>query len=253
MRILLLANNWVGWQVATLLKEQGEDVVGLVLHPLQKRKYGAEIIETVGIPAGQIFDGSHLRQPDVMDAIKNLKADIGLSIFFGYILTSDFLRIFPAGVVNLHPSYLPFNKGASPNIWSIVEGTPAGVTLHYIDEGVDTGNIIAQNLVPVAATDTGETLYRKLELACIDLFQKTWNLVADGKAQGFRQVSKTGTFHRVRDVETIDEIQLERTYTGRELLNILRARTFPPYPGAYFWEADRKVFLQLRLYYEDER
>jgi len=252
MRILLLANNWVGWKIAAWLKERGDEIVGLVLHPPSKRKYGDEIVETVGILPDYVFDGSRLRQPETVDAIKHLKADIGLSVFFGYILHSDFLRIFPAGVVNLHPSYLPYNKGAFPNVWSIVEGTPAGVTLHYIDDGVDTGKIIAQNLVPVKATDTGETLHRRLELACVELFKETWPLIVRGQVQSSVQLSGAGTLHKVRDVEKLDEIQLDRSYTARELLNILRARTFPPYPGAYFRDEGRKIYLRLQLVYEDE-
>jgi methionyl-tRNA formyltransferase len=248
----LLANNWVGWQVAAWLKERGDEIVGLVLHPPFKRKYGDEIVETVGILPDYVFDGSRLRQPETVDAIEHLKVDIGLSVFFGHILRSDFLHIFPAGVVNIHPSYLPYNKGAFPNVWSIVEGTPAGVTLHYIDDGVDTGNIIAQKLVPVIATDTGETLHRRLELACVELFKETWPLIACGQVRSSVQVSGVGTYHKVRDVEKLDEIQLERSYTARELLSILRARTFPPYPGAYFIDEGRKVYLRLQLFYEDE-
>jgi methionyl-tRNA formyltransferase len=70
--------------------------------------------------------------------------------------------------------------------------------------------------------------------------------------QRFPQSSGTGTFHHSRDVETIDEIQLDRNYTARELINILRARTFPPHPGAYFLDGGRKVYLRLQLLYEDE-
>ena len=107
MRILLFANNWVGWQVARWLKERGDNLVGLVIHPPHKRQYGEEILKSVGLPENRIFDGSQLRQADTFQAIKNLQADIGLSIFFGYILLTDFFQLFPAGVVNLHPSYLP--------------------------------------------------------------------------------------------------------------------------------------------------
>ena len=253
MRILLLANNWVGWKIAAWLRERGDEIVGLVLHPLSRRKYGDEIVETVGILSDYVFDGSRLRQPETVAAIEHLKADIGLSVFFGHILRSDFLHIFPGGVVNIHPSYLPYNKGAFSNVWSLVEGTPAGVTLHYIDDGVDTGNIIAQKLVPVIATDTGATLHRRLELACVELFKETWPLIACGQqVQSSVQVPGAGTYHKVRDVEKLDEIQLERSYTARELLNILRARTFPPYPGAYFRDEGRKVYLQLQLFYEDQ-
>jgi methionyl-tRNA formyltransferase len=252
MRILLFANNWVGWQVTRWLHERGDELVGLVVHPAHKRRYSNEIVESAGLPVNCVFDGTHLREPNVVEAVKALRADIGISIFFGYILRADFLDLFPAGVINLHPSYLPYNAGAYPNVWSIVEGTPAGVTLHYIDAGVDTGDIIAQRQVPVEPVDTGETLYRKLEKACVELFQETWPLIVKGQAGRFSQAQRAGTCHHTRDIEQIDDIGLDRSYLARELINILRARTFPPYMGAYFRDGERKVYLRLQLMYDED-
>ncbi len=147
---------------------------------------------------------------------------------------------------------MPFNRGAHPNVWSIVEDTPAGVTLHYIDEGVDTGDTIAQRRVPIEPIDTGETLYRKLEKACVGLFKEVWPLIRCGKAERIPQRQTGGTFHRIRDTERIDQIDLDSPYTARELINIIRARTFAPYPGAYFCHEGRKAYMRLQLFYEDE-
>src|SRR5205823_2904000 len=157
-----------------------------------------------------------------------------LSVLFDYILSGKFLALFPRGCLNLHPALLPYNRGEYPNVWSIVEGTPSGVTLHYIDEGIDTGDIIAQKAVPVDPVDTGETLYRKLEQASVVLFKETWPHVCAGRAPRIPQILTTGTQHKRRDVETIDEIDLNRSYIAGDLINILRSRTFPPYRGAYF-------------------
>jgi methionyl-tRNA formyltransferase len=252
MRILFLGNNWVSWQVIHWLREQKEQIVGLVIHPSHKRKYGDEIIRSAQVSPAHIFDGSQLRQPDMLQAIKALRPDIGLSVLFGYILRPEILDLFPAGVVNLHPAYLPYNRGAYPNVWSIVERTPAGVTLHYIDAGVDTGDIIAQRQLPIEPVDTGEILYRKLERVCVDLFKETWPLIRSGRVPRIPQDRREGTYHHTRDVEHIDPIDLDRTYTARELIDIIRARTFPPYPGAHFIHQGRKVYLRLQLLYEEQ-
>jgi methionyl-tRNA formyltransferase len=252
MRILYLGNNWVGWQVLKWLKEQGEEIAGLVIHPPRKQKYAKEILRAAGLPAAKVFDGSRLAQPEVMAAIRKLAPDIGLSVLFDYILKPEFLSIFPQGVVNLHPAYLPYNRGQYPNVWSIIENTPAGVTLHYIDKGTDTGDIIARKEVAVEPVDTGETLYRKLERASVALFRETWPLVRSGKATRAPQGSEPGTCHRTKDVEAIDEIHLDETYVARDLINVLRARTFPPYPGAYFMHQGRRIYLRLQLLYEEQ-
>jgi methionyl-tRNA formyltransferase len=252
MRILLFANNWVGWQVARWLKDQGEEIVGLVLHPPHKRRFGGKIVESVCLPEACVFDGSRLRHPDILQAIRQFQPDIGLSILFDYILRADLIRLFPAGVINLHPAYLPYNRGQYPNVWSIIEGTQAGVTLHYVDEGIDTGDILGRKQVPVEPVDTGETLYRKLERASVELFKETWPFIRTGQAHLIPQEKKDGTYHRTRDVERIDHVDLNRMYTGRELIDIIRARTFPPYPGAYLIQQGRKVYLRLQLLYEEQ-
>jgi len=253
MRILFLGNNWIGWQVVKWLKEQNEEIVGLVIHPTEKQKYRDEIIESSKVKEGNIFYSSQLSQLDTQDAIKSLEPDIGLSILFGYILKPNFINLFPSGVINLHPAYLPFNRGAYPNVWSIVEGTPAGVTLHYIDAKIDTGDIIAQRRVQIESVDTGKTLNHKLENASVELFKETWLTISSGQTTRIPQREDDGTYHSTQDVRLIDCIDLDREYTAKELFDIIRARTYPPYAGAYFIDVEgRKVYLRLELFYENQ-
>ena len=254
MKILYLANNKLGWKIGQWLKNNTEDeIVGLVLHSESKRKYGAEILNTFNLSDDVIFDGSKLREDETRQAISQLRADIALSIFFGYILKPNFIALFPEGVINLHPSYLPYNRGSYPNVWSIIEETPAGATLHYIDAGIDTGSIIAQKQVEVEPIDTGGTLYSKLEQASYDVFIESWAAIRKEKNPRIKQPLKEGTSHRIKDVQSIDPINLDATYTARQLLNILRARTFPPHRGAYFIAEDgRRVNIRVELEYDDE-
>ncbi len=251
MRIVFLGNNWVGLQVLRWLKSRGEEVVGLVAHPAAKQKCGPEIIAAAGLEPEAVFFGPQLRDPVCLERIKALRPDAGVSAYFGYILKPEFLELFPRGVVNLHPALLPFNRGHYPNVWSILEGTPAGATLHCVDAGVDTGDILAQRELAVEPVDTGKTLYHKLEQLCLELFQEAWPDYKAGKLARRPQPANAGTEHRSRDIEEIDAIDLDRAYPARRLINLLRARTFPPYRGAYFVENGRKVYLKLDLAYED--
>jgi methionyl-tRNA formyltransferase len=251
MRVVYFGNNWVGWQMLTVLREQGAEVVGLVVHPPERAKYRDELIECAGLDAERIFDASKLSQPAIRDGLRALNADIGICGCFGYILRGNVFDMFPLGCLNSHISLLPHNRGAYPNVWSIVERTPAGVTLHYIDDGVDTGDVVAQLEVTVEPIDTGATLYRKLERAAVELFERTWPAIRDRRIERRRQDETGATCHRMADVGRIDEIGLDRCYTGRELINILRARTFPPYRGAFFLDQGRRVYLRLELEYGD--
>jgi methionyl-tRNA formyltransferase len=248
---MYFGNNWTGWQILRWLQEQHEEIVGIAIHPENRRKYGKEMMDVAHVDTSCIFDGSKLQQPEIVEAIKSLRPDIGISVFFGYILRPDILSIMPRGCINVHPAFLPYNRGSHPNVWSIMEGTPAGATIHYVDDGIDTGDIIKQQEVPVEPTDTGQTLYRKLERACVELFIETWPSIRSGHELRMSQQLEDGTFHRAREIEAIDSIDLDRAYTGRELINIVRARTFPPYSGAYFEHEGRKVFLTLQLREEE--
>ena len=252
MRILFLGNNWVGWQVVEWLRGQGEEIVGLAVHPEGRSRYREEIRHASGVAQDCMIDGSKLAHPDAAKSVAALQPEIAISVLFGYILRPQFISLFPRGVINLHPAFLPYNRGANPNVWSIVDGTPAGATLHYIDAGVDTGDIIARQLVSVEPIDTGETLYRKLERACVELFKESWALIRSGRLPRVKQDVVNGSTHRMKDLSSIDQIDLERTYTARELINIIRARTFTPYPGVYFLHEGRKVHLRLQLHYADE-
>ncbi len=125
-------------------------------------------------------------------------------ISYGYrwILRKEILDLFPKRAINMHISYLPYNRGADPNFWSFIEGTPKGVSIHYLDEGVDTGDIIVQKEVSFDSLDT-ETLassYQKLQVEIQNLFFQHWVLIKSQKCDRTPQVG-TGTTHRVKDKE----------------------------------------------------
>ena len=247
MKYIYLSNGQVGLEILRWLVGHSQPPVGLVVHPAENGKHRDEIIETAGLNPEYIFDGSTLRMPETLAAIQALRPDLGLSVLFDYILKEAFLELFPLGCLNLHPALLPYNRGQYPNVWSIIEDTPSGVTLHYIDRGIDTGDVVAQKEVPVEPTDTGESLYQRLEQACIQLFCEVWPMVIGHNVKRIPQIREAGTYHKTRDVDAIDKIDLDRRYTARQLINILRARTFPPYRGAYFIHKSQRIYLRLDL------
>ena len=141
----------------------------------------------------------------------------GVSVKFRHILRTRHLAPFDQ-VVNLHNGFLPWNRGAHPNVWPIVDGSPAGVTLHQMDEGIDTGPILAQDWIPTDAHDTAETLYRRLDDAAFRLFTDHWAYLGMLPVHPQRP---GGSVHRVEDLGTINDPTNEahvraRTFTGYE-------------------------------------
>lgn len=125
-----------------------------------------------------------------------------ISYNYRHIITKDVLERFPHSAVNLHISYLPWNRGADPNFWSFVDDTPKGVTIHYLDPGIDTGDIIAQTLVPLSDTDTLASSYTKLHSAIQRLFKREWPSIKAGTCARTRQ-SGHGSFHLAKAKEPL--------------------------------------------------
>ena len=247
MNVICFANNLVGIECVKHLRASGTNLQALVVHESGRQKMAAEIIDESGLPADHIFTGNQLKDPQVIQRLFELKPDCGVSAFFGYIFRRPIIDLFPRGIVNLHTSLLPLNRGSFPNVWTIVDQTAAGVTMHLVDEGVDTGSILAQAQVEVSPADTGQTLNKRLESTMIELFKDNWESFAQGNLEPVMQNENIATSHMAKDTELIDKIDLEKSYVARDLINILRARTYPPYRGAWFEIDGQKYFLKLEI------
>lgn len=186
------------------------------------------------VDVAAIRDSSVLRDPAFLAELRGDPPDFALSAHFSEILAEDFFSLPRHGIANLHSAYLPYNRGHWPEIWSIVRGTPAGITLHFIGKGVDTGDIIDQVQVPVLPEDTCESLARRLEVVGIELVLRSWEAMVRGRATRRPQGPRL-PINLHKHVEELAELQLDRSYTGKELLDVLRALTIPHLlKGAFF-------------------
>ncbi|MBD3257350.1 formyl transferase [candidate division GN15 bacterium] len=126
--------------------------------------------------------------------------DFVVSYGYQYILKDAVLARFPGRVVNLHISLLPWNRGRDPNLWSFLEDTPKGVTIHYIDRGVDTGHLIAQREVTFGTEGTLRTTYDELSRTIEELFREQWPAIREGRNDS-RPQPTGGSSHRGKDKE----------------------------------------------------
>lgn len=124
--------------------------------------------------------------------------DFIISYGYRHVINKQIVDIFYRKAINLHISYLPWNRGADPNLWSFLEDTPKGVTIHYIDKGLDTGDIIVQKTVEFSNTETLRTSYEKLVAEIEKLFMENWLDIRSGRITPIPQTGK-GTFHRKSD------------------------------------------------------
>jgi methionyl-tRNA formyltransferase len=137
-------------------------------------------------------------EPFGMDQIDIWRPDFAVSHSYRTIVKPPVLNRFGSRIINLHISFLPWNRGADPNLWSFLEDTPAGVTIHVMDSGLDTGSILVQQKL---FFDDGETLrstYEALQVAMFSTFKTHWAKLRDG-AISPRPQPVGGSKHYVRD------------------------------------------------------
>ncbi len=145
--------------------------------------------------------------PAQRDTVAAIAPDLIVSYNHRHIVTPDVLAIPRLGAVNLHPSYLPYNRGAHPLFWAVAEGTPLGVTVHRMDAGLDTGAILGQELVEMRSNemckpgDTLNSLHERAHLRLRGLFWLLWPAIIAG-VPGTPQEGE-GTFHRISDLTPV--------------------------------------------------
>ena len=132
-------------------------------------------------------------------------------ISHGYrlIVPGAVIRSVPQGrAINLHISYLPWNRGADPNLWSWINDTPKGVSIHLLDEGIDTGPLCNRRLVSFDCADhTLASSYAKLQDAMVELFKDTWpKAYKRGRYLPCVQPNEDGSCHMKADKASIEHL-----------------------------------------------
>lgn len=166
--------------------------------------------------------------------------DLIIVCYYPHIIPIEELT---APTINFHPGLLPINRGMYPHIWPLVDGSPAGVTIHYITEKVDAGPLIAQKRVPVFPTDIATDLEERTRKEIFNLFKKTWPNIKKG-VKGIPQKGKS-SYHPAREIATIQEFD-------KQTVNRLRACTFKDRSYGYFMENGKKIYIGIKFFKQSD-
>jgi methionyl-tRNA formyltransferase len=232
-RLGLFADGPVGRAaVAFVLATRPQDLRLLVVNTAD---FASSIgLDTAAPNAPTMLSWDELQRPSGQARAVSLQLDTIVLCWWPHLIRGPLLQLARRHTLNMHPSLLPHCRGKDPNFWCLVEGRPHGVTIHHVDQSVDGGDIAFQKQIPVSWEDTGETLYRKAEAAMIDLFKESYQVIAADAVPRRKQDSSSGSFHRRAELDPASLIDLDATCSARALLNLLRARTFPPHPACRF-------------------
>lgn len=239
MKLVLLADGLVGLRIVNYLVDAYPDDLSLVVTTQTNEIYRSA--EKKRIPV-YVFDS----EDGVVSSLPSA-VDLGVLAWWPKILKRPLLESPRHGFINTHPSLLPYNRGKHYNFWALVDQSPFGVTLHRVDSGVDTGDIVAQQEIPYDWCDNGGTLYEKSQAAMVSLFCQTYPTLRTGHFHSKPQSTDFGSFHHSSEIDRASKIDLDGTYRARELLNLLRARTFEGHPGCWFEEAGKRYEISIKI------
>jgi len=179
--------------------------------------------------------GIPVRQPEkVRDGrlaadLARLSPDLLAVAAYGRILGTDLLQLAPHGAVNLHGSLLPRYRGAAPIQWAVAEGErETGVSIMQMDEGLDTGDVLLQRVLPIAPEDTAETLSPRLARLGGEALVEALRLVERGEVVPVRQDAARAT---LAPILTREHGRVDWTLPARRIRD--RLRGFAPWPGAW--------------------
>lgn len=140
-----------------------------------------------------------------LDMVQKLQPSFLVSYNYRHIIPGDVLDYMKGKAVNLHTSYLPYNRGSSPNFFSFLDNTPKGVTIHEMTAALDKGRILCQQeLTFDEEVETFSSSYDKLQIAICELFKSNWKSMKEGAIEGFLPTEK-GTYHTMKELHQFME------------------------------------------------
>ncbi|WP_394232574.1 methionyl-tRNA formyltransferase [Niallia oryzisoli] len=212
----------------------GYDVIGVVTQP--DRPVGRKKVLTpppVKVEALKqgilVFQPEKIRRPEELQPILDLQPDLIVTAAFGQILPKQLLDAPRYGCINVHASLLPELRGGAPIHYAILQGKEkTGVTIMYMAEKLDAGDILTQVEVPILEEDNVGTMHDKLSVAGAKLLSETLPKLLNGELAAIQQNEEEATFasNIKREQEKIDWAK-----SGEEIYNHIRGLN--PWPGAY--------------------
>lgn len=214
--------------------EAGHEVAAVITQPDKAKGRSKALVPTpvkkqameYDIP---VYQPEKVREDNVVDMLKKIAPEVIVVAAYGQILPESILSIPPYGCINIHASLLPKYRGAAPIEWSIIDGEKTtGVTIMYMEKGLDTGDMIEKTEVDIENTDTGASLHDKLAAAGAKLIISTLKAVENGTATRTKQDDEKSCYAKMlsREMGNID-FSCDASYIERLI------RGLNPWPCAY--------------------
>lgn len=198
MRLIFMGSHTLSIPCLEAVKNMGVTLVVTSLDKPRGRglKTGPSIVKTYSERNGlEVITPSNVNSPEIIDLLKQQQPELGVVVAYGQILKAEVLNVFPLGCINVHASLLPKYRGAAPIQWAIANGEKlTGITIMFMNEKMDAGDIILQKAVEIRPDDTAQTLEERLSSEGASLLVNAIGLIASGKPPRIPQNYAEATF-----------------------------------------------------------
>ncbi len=237
MRIIVVGQGPFGDKALDTLIKKGEDIVGVFC---PKGKMGEAMATTAKHSGVAFFRPDKMKEPGVLNTYLELRPDLVILAFVTDIITEPLLDIPALGTICYHPSLLPRHRGASGINWAVIQGdTRTGLTILWVDKGIDTGHILLQKEIDITPEDTTGSLYfNSLFPLGIEAISEAVDLIKSGKAPRIPQDDALATYEPPCD-DAVAAVDWSKP--AEEVYNLVRG--CDPQPGAYLMFRGDKVRL----------
>ena len=188
------------------------------------------------------FAHKNVNSDSFLNQVKLYQADLFVSLSFNQIFKSEILRVPPLKIINCHAGKLPFYRGRNVLNWVLINDEKEfGITVHYVDQGIDTGDIILQQTYGITDQDTYATLLEKAYSECAKLLYEAIKLIQNRQVKVIRQkdIDECGLYCGIR--QDGDEI-IDWNQSSRDIFNFVRALCRPG-PQAASYIRGEKILL----------
>ena len=179
-----------------------------------------------------------INSKESMQWIKSFKPDVIFCFGWSFLLKSELLKVAPLGVVGYHPAALPKNRGRHPIIWALVLGLrKTASTFFFMDDGVDTGDILSQKTIAIELNDNAGTLYQKLTETALGQIEKfVPALISNDYDRNSQNLDKSNAWRK----RNINDGRIDWRMSAESIHNLVKA-LYHPYIGAHFDIKDKEI------------
>ncbi len=237
-RVVFFGFSDVGTKCLKLLLESPCEVVAVFTHDTDLHEahwfdVPEAVAEARGIP---VYKPKSLKSPEWAELVRSLKPDLLLSLFYRNFIPKEIFSVPRLGAYNMHGSYLPAYRGRAPLNWAIINGEDhGGVSLHVMEEGFDTGDIVLQKRVDFGADEYVGQIQPRITKAAVDVLRAALPSLLEGNPKLEKQDgTKASYFGRRRP----EDGRIDFSKSAGEVFNMVRGLS-KPFPGAFTDEIEK--------------